>query len=133
MGTKPSRTRLASSFAEPRLTLYFLMLANMILPLRSVPQELLCHCLGETVRCSIARLKAATQPDQIGAAGTPLSAMAARPPGRCLYRVEGLHPICRAIWAAVISPEDNIALAAVILMASRAGGRPPTRPRARLA
>src|SRR3954451_3332155 len=42
MGTKPSRTRLASSSAEPRLTLYFLMLANMILPSQSVSQELLC-------------------------------------------------------------------------------------------
>ena len=41
MGTKPSRTRLASCSAEPRLTLDFLMLANMILSSRSASQELL--------------------------------------------------------------------------------------------
>ena len=38
MGTKPSRTRLARCSAEPRLTLYFLMLANIALPSRSASQ-----------------------------------------------------------------------------------------------
>ena len=64
---------------------------------------------------------------------TPLSATAARPPGTWRYKVEGLHPTCFATSAAVILPDDSIALAAVILIASNAGGRPPTRPRARLA
>ena len=38
MGTKPSRTRLARCSAEPRFTLYFLMLANIALPSRSASQ-----------------------------------------------------------------------------------------------
>ena len=33
--------------AEPRLTLYFLMLVNMVLPSRSATQELLRHCLRD--------------------------------------------------------------------------------------
>ena len=53
MGTNPSRTRLASSSAEPRLTLYFLMLANMVLPSVGVSGNR-CHCLSARP-CSIAR------------------------------------------------------------------------------
>ena len=59
--------------------------------------------------------------------------MAVRPPGTWRYNVEALHPTCRAISAAVMVPDASIAFAAMILMASNAGGRPPRRPRARLA
>jgi hypothetical protein len=66
-------------------------------------------------------------------AETPFSAMAVRPPGIWRYNVEALHPICRATSAVVMVPDASIAFAALTLMASNAGGRPPTRPRARLA
>ena len=66
-------------------------------------------------------------------AETPFSATAVRPPGTWRYNVEALHPTCRATSAAVMVPDASIAFAAVTLMASNAGGRPPTRPRARLA
>jgi len=67
------------------------------------------------------------------AAGIPLSATAVRPPGTWRYSVEGLHPTCRATSAAVMVPDASIAFAALTWMAFNAGGRPPTRPRARLA
>jgi hypothetical protein len=54
-------------------------------------------------------------------------ATAVRPPGTYLCRVEALHPTCRATSAAVMVPDDSIAFAAVIFMASNAGGRPPIR------
>jgi hypothetical protein len=52
MGTKPSRTRLASCSAEPRLTLYLLMLANMVLPSLGLSGNR-CHCLSAR-QCNIA-------------------------------------------------------------------------------
>ena len=61
------------------------------------------------------------------------SAIDPRPPGKCRYKVEGEHPSWRATSAAVNSPLDNMARAAANLILSRAGGRPPIRPRARLA
>ena len=67
------------------------------------------------------------------AADVALSATAVRPPGTWRYSVEALHPICRATSEAVMVPDASIAFAALTLVASNAGGRPPTRPRARLA
>jgi hypothetical protein len=67
------------------------------------------------------------------AAGVALSAMAVRPPGTWRYSVEELHPTCRATSEAVMVPDASIAFAALTWMASNAGGRPPIRPRARLA
>ena len=61
------------------------------------------------------------------------SVIAVRPPGTWRYNVEALHPTCRATSVAVMVPDANVAFAAVTLMASNAGGRPPIRPRARLA
>ena len=65
--------------------------------------------------------------------GAVTSVIAVRPPGTWRYSVEALHPICRATSEAVMVPDASIAFAAVTLMASNAGGRPPIRPRARLA
>ena len=59
--------------------------------------------------------------------------MAVRPPGKWRYNVEALHPTCRATSAAVMVPDASIAFAAVTFRALSAGGRPPIRPRARLA
>ena len=70
---------------------------------------------------------------QTTAADIPLSATAVRPPGTWRYSVEALHPTCRATSEAVMVPDASIAFAALTLMASNAGGRPPIRPRARLA
>jgi hypothetical protein len=58
------------------------------------------------------------------------SVMAVHPPGTWRYNVEALHPTCRGTSAAGMAPDASIALAAVTLMVSKAGGRPPTRPRA---
>lgn len=67
------------------------------------------------------------------AAGMLLWATPVCPPGTWRYKVEELHPTCRATSTADIVPAASIALAALTLMAFSAGGRPPTRPRARLA
>jgi hypothetical protein len=71
------------------------------------------------------------RPANQSAADIALSATAVHPPGTWRYNVEALHPICRAISAAVMVPDAIFAFAAVTLMASNAG--PPIRPRARLA
>jgi glycosyltransferase involved in cell wall biosynthesis len=52
------------------------------------------------------------------------SMMAPRPPGTWRYKVEGLHPICRATSDALMVPPASMARAARTLASSKAGGRP---------
>jgi hypothetical protein len=67
------------------------------------------------------------------AADIALSVTAVRPPGTWRCNVEELHPTCRATVEAEIVPDASTALAALIWMGFNAGGRPPMRPRTRLA
>jgi hypothetical protein len=57
-GTKPSFTRRASSSTEPRLTLYFLMLVNMFLPVdRRTGPTLFSARLIAGLHCSAGRIR----------------------------------------------------------------------------